>query len=337
MKYYIGLDVHQRTINAAVLDGRGAVCDEVRMRNAPVELGTALAPYPAGQTYVVIEASSSFLPIYEQLEEAGYHVVVAHPPRLKAIAHAKVKNDRIDALLLAKLLRADLIPEAYVPPKEVRDLRRLVRHRAQLSQSQSDYKRRIRMLCQQERLRCPFTDVSGKKGRAFLKKHLRYAAWHQVLSYLRVIDCVRKEMDEVNKRMEQLPLFEDELRLLKSLPGIGTYTALLILSEIGEVARFPTAKQYARYAGLVPSTRASGEIVRHGRIIKQSSKWLRWAYVQIAWIAIRYSPALRARYQKLQKRRGGSKAIVGVAHAIARITYGMLKTGTPYREPCLAS
>lgn len=335
MKYYVGLDVHQRTINAAVLDEHGSVCVEAHMRNAAPELREVIAPYPPAQTRAVIEASSAFLPIYEQLEEAGYPVIVAHPGELKAIAHAKVKNDRIDAKLLAKLLRADLIPEAYVPKKEVRDLRRLVRHRAQLSHSQADYKRRLRMLCQQERVRCPFTDIAGKKSRVFLEAHLRPAAGQQVLSYLRVIDCIKGETAALNSRMEQLTLFEKELALLMSMPGIGRYTGLLILSEIGDIARFPSAKQYARYAGLVPSTRASGEVVHHGRIIKQSSKWLRWAYVQIAWVAIRYNPALRATYERLQPRTGTSKAIVGVAHQIARITYGMLKTGTPYREPCL--
>lgn len=337
MEYYVGLDVHQRTINAAVLDEHGSVCAEAHMRNTVSELREAVAPYAPAQTRVVIEASSAFLPIYEQLEEAGYTVIVAHPGELKAIAHAKVKNDRIDAKLLAKLLRADLIPQAYVPKKEVRDLRRLVRHRAQLSHSQADYKRRIRMLCQQERVRCPFTDITGKKSRVFLGAHLRPAAWQQVLSYFRVIDCIKGEIAALVSRMEQLSLFEKELAILMSMPGIGRYTGLLILSEIGEIARFPSAKQYARYAGLVPSTRASGEVVHHGRIIKQSSRWLCWAYVQIAWVAIRCNPALRATYERLQPRRGTSKAIVGVAHRIARITYGMLKTGTPYREPCLAS
>lgn len=115
MKYYVGLDVHQRTINAAVLDEHGSVCVEAHMRNAAPELREVIAPYPPAQTHAVIEASSAFLPIYEQLEEAGYPVIVAHPGELKAIAHAKVKNDRIDAKLLAKLLRADLIPHPLFP------------------------------------------------------------------------------------------------------------------------------------------------------------------------------------------------------------------------------
>lgn len=332
-RFFIGLDIHQRTINAAVIDDSGKVCDEVKFLNRQEDLANAVEHYPPESTSVVIESSSSFLPIYEQLEEAGYTVVVAHPTKLKAIAHASIKTDKIDARKLAKLLRADLIPESYVPEKPVRDVRRLVRLRAQLTHSQADYKRRIRMLCLQERVRCLFSDVSGKKARAFLEAKLRPDAWCQVSCYLRIIDSIKEERRQVDDKIETCTVFSEELAILTSFKGIGTYTGLLILSEIDDVHRFHSAKNYACYAGLVPSTHASGDVIRHGRIIKQSSKWLRWAYVQVSWVAIRYSPSLRHLYDKLKEKRGTGTAIVAVAHRIARITYGMLKTGTPFREP----
>ncbi len=196
-----------------------------------------------------MEASGVWNFVYERLEDAGVDVKPAHPKQVKAIANAKVKTDKIDARVLAHLLRLDYIPEAHVPFRDIRDLRTLVRHRVSLVRLRTQVKNKIHALLAQEGVRHPFTDLFGKGGRAFLlslelKKHRQMA----LRNYLSVLDNLEQLIKETSGEMEEIGGNKWEVELLKTIPGVGTYTALVMLAEIGDVNRFNSADKMMRAA-----------------------------------------------------------------------------------------
>lgn len=205
----------------------------------------------------------------------------------------------------AQLLRADLIPRAYLAPPEVRELRDLLRLRASLVRLRTAAKNKVHALLAKRGLRVPVSDVFGKAGRCWLEEQ-RLPAVHQqaVRAYLAVIDALNAEISQVTQEVDRQATQREEVAWLTSLPGVGRYTALLILSEIGEIDRFPDGDHLAAYAGLVPMVRASGGRTRLGPVTKRGSAWLRWALVEAAQRAARRPGPFRERYERLGAGRG---------------------------------
>jgi len=254
---------------------------------------------------------------------------MAHPKKIKAIAEAKVKTDKISAETLAHLLRANLIPEAYVPPLEVRDLRGLVRHRTALVRTQTSLKNRIHSILTVEGIQYSFSDLFGKAGRLLMKTvELRTYNRMALDNYLAVTDYLQQQIDgvtaAVNKEAKNRK-DKDAVRLAAEIKGLGIYTSLLVVVEIGDINRFPHYKKLSSYSGLVPSTSSSGGKTRHGKITKQGNKLLRWALIQAAWRVIKYDDKLRAYYDRIAKKKGSRKAIVATARKLLKKIYFKLK------------
>jgi len=164
--------------------------------------------------------------------------------KTKAIASARIKTDRIDARILAHLLRADLVAESYVPPKEVREIRALVRHRLALVKVRTMVKNRVHSIVDKYGYRCEFSDMFGKSGTEWLRS-LELSEMDRLMleNHLAHIEAISQQVRRVDDAIRERASMDEDVRLLLSLTGIDVYTALLIRSEVGDIKRFPDHKR----------------------------------------------------------------------------------------------
>ena len=324
---YVGLDVHKTSCQACVEDENGNVLLEEKIPSTKEELNRFFSQFDEAE--VVLESTILWEYVYETIEEMGFKVVLAHPLKTKAIAAAKVKTDKIDAKILADLLRADLVPESYVPTKEIRDLRNLVRERRYLVNLSTGLKNRIHSELTRKGLRRPgganlFTDGN--------RRWLRSLDIVNIDIDLNVIEFVRTQIKDVEKILHQEFMKNADARLLTSIPGIGETIALTIIAELGDIERFRGAGSACSFAGVVPTVRCSASTEHYGPISKEGSKGLRWALIEAALFHIRFAPDSRLTrfYRNLSKRKDHGTAIVATARKLLVVIYWMLKMNEPY-------
>lgn len=337
--YYSGIDAHAKYLTVTVLSKSGEeVVAPTRVECAePGEIVRLLAPFRPLRA--VVEACPFWPWIYERLTAAGIEFVLANPKRLKAIAAAKQKNDRVDSRLLARMLRASLIPEAYPKPARQRELARLVRHRVVLGRQRTGLLNRIHGQLHACGLRLDRGRLQTQQAREWLRRE----AWPQldaeqqqlIVTHLELIDVLDPMIKRLDRRIEKVGGEESAVQLLCTIPGIGAYRGLLLAVEILPLWRFPGPEQLVSYAGLAPITRSSGGKTHHGPIPAEANRWVRGALVQSVVSHLRAAPdSPLSRYYAEQKRRlGWPTARVATARKLCRVIYQMLKTGEAWREP----
>lgn len=332
---YIGLDVHKKNSYYAMVDESGREVKKGIFPTACEDLDD-FASDLTENVKVAIEASTSGIFVYEYLDERGIDVHLAHPALVKPFAKKHVKTDKIDSKVLAQLLRMDYLPESYVPGKEIRDLRTIVRHRASLVRLRTSIKNRVHALLTREGVQLPeLSDIFGKRGMEFLKGVKLQKPRRMALdNYLKVLEVLNGVIKEVEGILEEKAEITDEAKWLMSTPGIGFHNALLILSETGEMERFERPQSFVCYVGLAPKVEQSGEQVRYGHINRHSNGFLRWAFIQSARAAVRSSTPNRFQriYKKVKARRGEKVAIVATARHMAESVYWVLTKKEPYKE-----
>ena len=338
--WYVGLDIGLTKHYVVVMDAEGHIAQQQRLPNESLALQRFFETLE-GPCRVVREATGNWVAVYERIEPYVQEVVLAHPLKVRAIASARIKTDKIDATTLAHLLRADLIPQAYIPPRQIRDWRELARHRAFLVRLQTRVKNRVHSLLAKRGVTPPGASdlfgVAGLTWLAALELAEPYAAMRT--RYLAVLAHLRAQLRVVEQTIDQTVTTTPEARLIMTVPGIGRYLALLVLAEIGEIQRFPSPKHLVSYAGLCPSTYASGQTLRHGHLTHQGSPWLRWACIEAATHLGRRRPAdrLARQFQRLCQRRDAKTARVAVARELCHVVFHILSKREPYRaEPSSA-
>jgi len=335
---YVGWDIGKKWHYVVVMDALGQIRQQTRLPNDPPVMRRFCETLD-GPSRVVVEATGHWMAVYDAIEPHVQEVVLAHPLKVKAIASARIKTDKIDATTLAHLLRADLIPRAYIPPPHVREWRELVRHQAFLVRLQTRVKNRLHALLAKRGVTPPLvSDLFGKTGLTWLAGLELVEPYGAMRTrYLAVLDRLRQQVREAEATIDQTVAATLEARLLETIPGVGRYLALLILAEIGEIHRFGRPAQLVSYAGLCPGTYASGATVRHGRLTKQGSPWLRWALVEAA-THVHHVPQSRiARlFHRLASRLDAKTARVAVARDLCTAIFHMLRKQEPYREPSSA-
>jgi transposase len=325
---WVGIDLHRRRSHIAVVDERGELTVSRRIANDPETFLELLGDPGEGETHVALEATYGWEWLAELLEEAGYDLHLAHPLRTRAIAAARVKTDAIDARTLAQLLRSGMLPEAYVAPRELRDLRELLRHRATLTRMRSAVKNRVHAILAKHGIIHQHSDLFGKGGREFLAAlELRDAPRRRLDSLMALIDDFDREIADTTREIDQRAREDDRVDVLCQIRGVGRYTALLIIAEIGDVTRFPTARHLCSWAGLAPTVRSSDGKARLGHISRQGSPALRWALVEAAQKITTGSGPLREKFERIAKRRGRKIAKVAIAREILTLSYYGLRDG----------
>ena len=331
--YYVGLDLHKRYVTACALDSAGQVVAVERRLGTSLEALLDFLKVLEGSVIVAVEATLHWAWVHDQLSAVGYAVVVAHPQQVKLICHARCKTDPIDARKLADLLRTNLLPAIWVPDAETRALRQLLRGRAFLVRLRTRLKNRIHGYLAEQNERVGVSDLYGRAGRAWLATvALPPVVREQVELLLELIDHLTERLGRLDRRIRHRVALSAEAKRLMTIPGVGTYGALLILAELGSISRFSSAHAVACYAGLVPSTRSSGGKTAHGSVGPAGSHWLKWILIEAVQTLKRQPGPVRDQYERLLRAKGKQKATVAAARKLATYIYWMLYEGWSYDE-----
>ena len=324
---YLGLDFHKKFSFATIITEEGEIKRE-KIMNRMDSFKEFLHPYK--ETVAVVEACWNWPVAVDLLEGLVDKVLLAHPSKLRAIAEARIKTDSIDSETLAYLRRADLIPQAYLRNKENLRKQKVLRSRSFYVKLRVRIKNRIHALigAQIEEIRETakgYTDLFGKRGLEWLRGLILPAPDDKILNgLLTVYSILCEEIRKSDKLVLEIVGSEEKCQLLKSIPGIGDYFSALIATEIGDIQRFSSASKLCSYAGLVPSTHASGGKIWYGRLTKQGNKWLRWAMVEAVIPAIRTNGELRSYYERIRYKKGPKAAKIATARRILTIVYRVL-------------
>jgi transposase len=255
-------------------------------------------------------------------------VVVAHPAKVKLIAEARVKTDKVDVLTLAKLLRADMLPEVWVPPMHVRDLRALLSHRRRLIALQTTAKNRLQSVLHRLNLKPPGGDLFACKQREWWKMlELSTTERLRVEQDLATLDHIVPQIEELDAELRRLSTSEqwaEQVPYLLQLPGIGLLTAMTVLSAIGDITRFGAAKKLVGYAGLGAGVHDSGKTHRDKGITKQGRRDLRYVLVEAARVAVQTHAYWKHEFARLAKRIGEHKAVVAIARKLLIVIWHAL-------------
>lgn len=332
-RYYVGFDVHKRTIVVAVLNRAGELLKEETIEATREALvGWIAKRRDPGAVHVALEASGSAAWVTYVLLAEGFGVTPVHPNHVRAIAETKRKSDRLDARKLAELLRAGVLRPTHVPTEDERATRALLRQMRRLVCAKTKAKNIVTgVLCELGHV-CPWSDTFGKRGRAWLAR-LDLAPEYLVVvdQQLAQVELLEGQLADLDKCLENALRGSALYALLQTIPGVGPRLGSAIALEFGDVRRFKTAKAAACYTGLIPATYQSGEKRRGGRITKEGNSTLRWALVQAVMQLVRLDAAAKERYVKLRNRIKRSKARVAMARHLAVAIWHMAATGEAYR------
>ena len=323
--------MHRKRSQVAVVNGDGQLQLNRNVVNGQEPMLRLIGGLSTG-TPVAFEAAYGWGWLVELLEEYGFDPHMVHSLRCKAIASARLKNDKVDAAILAQLLRADLLPEAWIAPLEVRQLRALLRHRASLVRLGTQLRNRIHAVAADHGYDRTASYWTGP-GRGWLADlDLPPVSREIITDCLAFIDALAPQIDRIDGELRQHAKADPRVRALTVLPGVGQFTALVIVAEVGDITRFGSARKLASWAGLTPTVRCSDLTVRHGHISKQGSAWLRWVLSQAAQTAKR-SPEFAATYAAITKRRGKKIATIAISRKLLTRAYHPLAEDARAPDP----
>ena len=333
----IGIDVHKRLCVAAVKGDTAELLGREEFHNAPDTIRSfakRIKHKYAGQTAGPARGATGNyrLMLHDILEDHGIDTLLARPSMIKAIAQAKLKDDKTGSSVLADLLGTGMACESFVPDKRHRNLRALPGARIGMARATTREKNKITATPAEYDSKSPTKDKFGKKGiealrNADVSKVDRMTPGAQ----LEMIETVTKHRDAFEREIAATCGGDPRAKLLMTIPGISHLTALGILSEIADARGFKTAEKLAAYAGVVPSRRNSGDAVRGGGITRTGSTWLRYALVNEATTAVRHDEGIKGICERISKRRGKPKAKVAVDRMLAMVIWHMPTNGTEYK------
>ena len=335
---YVGLDLHKRNIFATVLDGDGKILSKANIGSKREDLSHYLKRQGSGNDLsVAMEASYNWLYYFRILETITDNITVAHSLKTRIIGEAKVKTDKIDSKVLAYMLKADMLPRVYVPTRISMENKLLLRSRISLVRVRTQIKNKIHAIIDRNKDSYSglenISDIFGKTGTGILKDtEIPQPDYMILTNYLDLINDINKKIADIEAEIDERIAPDKDIELLKTIPGVGSFTAFILKSEIDNIDRFISKEKFASYAGLIPSVHQSGPKSYTGKITKQGNKFIRWALTEAAHVAIRYSGCFRYHYNKVKARRGANKATVAVARRIAEIAYVLLKEKRGYIE-----
>lgn len=328
---YIGVDLHKKTCFITVMDKLGKIKRQTEIDSEKESVFRFFKKYTDAK--VAVESTMNWIPFYENLESLKIDVSLSNPLQTKAIASARIKNDKVDSKVLADLLRTNLLPRAYIQPQKIRDLKELVRERANFVEMRTKIKNKIHSVLFKTNHRHTFTNLYGKSGMAWLKSlELRDVYRQEIDRYLDTLNHLNEQINEISTIIEKTAKLDFDCQLLMTIPGISYFSALMIKSEIGDIARFSSASKLCAYAGLIPSTYASADKIRTGRITKRGSKWLRMTLINVVTSGFRNHNRVGAYYKKLKKSKGTGKAKVAAARKLCSIIFAILNDQVPFKN-----
>lgn len=277
---FVGIDLHRRRSVIVRTTDTGEVLESVRIVNDAERLDVVLARCGEAPE-VVLEATYGWYWAADVLAAVGARVHLAHPLGVKAFEYRRVKNDVIDAKDLADLLRMGRLPEAWIAPPRIRELRELVRHRAKLVALRSHCKAEIHAVLAKCGIPVSMSDLFGAAGTELLDQVRLPGTYRgRIDSLRRLMELLDFEIDVYDRLVRGRLAAEPGYTALQTIPGIGSILAAVFVAEIGDVHRFAGPSQLASWCGLTPKHHESDTHVRRGRITKQGSRLVRWATIE---------------------------------------------------------
>lgn len=328
---FAGLDVHKKEIEVAILNQQGQLLLQQRLPTEREGL-EAFARQHFTDCCVALEATTNCWALFALLQPLCREVMVSNPLRTRAIAEAKIKTDKVDAQVLAQLLRCDFLPSVWCPSEHTRQMRHRSTERANLSADRTRSKNRIHAILHQRLIQPPVADLFSATGRRWLRELALDAEGAATLErHLRQLELVEREITALDQKIAATAYQEPQIKLLLTLPGVDVTVAQTVLAALGDVTRFPNADKAAAYLGLVPSTYQSGDHCYHGRITKQGSSHARWMLVQAAQQLGRHPGPIGVFFRRLAKKKNSNVAKVASARKLVTIAWHMLNNNEPYR------
>lgn len=328
-EFYIGLDVHRKSIVTNVKDPMGRVLDKAKLGASDAELVGYLRRFD-GIRHVVLEACCVWSHVYDAAATVAQDVTLAHPRKTRLIAEATLKSDKVDAAALSELLRLNGVATAYAPDPEIRGLRALVRERhfhKSLEKSVKNHTYSV-LIARGH----PYEDgVLGLKRKREALRLLKIPEVDRGLDALKDLETRCKQLDQ---KVHEAFVASKEAQLLESIPGIGELNAVTLVAELCPIDRFANIEKVSSYAGLVPTNYQSAESSYHGRLKQMDANhFLRTVLVEASWahrrFASRTSDVVKIG-NRVARKKGAGKGGVAAAHKLIKIVYAVLKRGTPY-------
>ena len=327
MKRYIGLDVHKNFIMIAAVD-RGQETIMAPRKVNMTQFDDWIAGHITPEDTVALEVSNGSWEIHDRLRQHTKNILVANSNKLKVISRSSVKTDKRDAMVLARLTSANILPTIWVPPEAVRELRSLIAQRKNHIKARTRVKNRMHgILMRRHIYRPPENIFSDKYINWWQNLQITKVEKLQVKQGLEQIQFLRHQIKELEECIVDLsvePPWKEQVVYVLQIVGIGVISAMTILSAIGDIYRFSTAKELVGYSGLGSRVHASGDSFRTGKISKTGRKELRTALVECAWVAIRFSDHWRSKYDELIKRKDPQKAITIIARKMLVVIWHVL-------------
>jgi len=325
---FAGIDFHKRFSVVTLGDSTGKLLIQEKLSNDEHAIRKFFLRH--APLTCAVENSRANEWFVELLKQCSCEVKVSNTYAVRLIADSKCKNDKIDSQILMELLAKDYLPTCYQPTKAERELREQLRWRTRLMRSRTQYKNTAHALMDKENKGAKLH--SRKQRTELYEGQVSPERQKRLEKNLEVIEFFEECMSTEDVELTRLAKANPEAELLKTIPGVGTISALMLIAEIGDVTRFKNAKRVAGYFGLVPRLYASSDTRRLGSITKRGCGLVRRLLVQDAWMAVKTSKAFKQKYSTILKRRGKKIAIVAIARMIAEIAYRILKDKIPFEE-----
>lgn len=332
MRRVIGMDIH-RTFAEVVFweEGKLRPAGRITMTRAGLEgFGRGLGK----EDEVVIEATGNAMAVVRVLAPYVARVIVANPLQVKAIAHAHVKTDKIDAGVLASLRAANFLPEIWLPDADTERLRRLVARRNQVVRHRTRIKNEVHSILHAHLIPpCPHADMFGRLGRIWLARQIVPDDERAAIErHLRELDRLGEDLGVLDSEIAQAAIEEPTVKRLLTITGVNLIVAAGLAAAIGDVRRFPDPQSLVSYVGLNPRVRQSGlGLAQHGRISKRGRSHARAMLVEAAWAASKAPGPLRAFFLRIRARRGHQIAAVAVARKLAVLCWHLLTKDADYQ------
>lgn len=317
-KMVVGLDLHLKKTQGTVMSTDGKIVRQEKFETNREELERFLAGVPAG-TRVALESQGFCWPWIDFVEELGHIPLLANPIKVKARAE-DVKTDKVDSELLAHLTRIDWLPTCYVPTKEMRWLRNLLRHRAFRRKISTALKNRTWSEFRKRNIKLD-VNLGTQKGR----RRADSVGIYEVSQNLDILEVVESQMKRIESELLRRYGEVNPVKWMQSVPGIGFLTALMLYAEICDIKRFPNPDKLAHYAGLVPRVKQTAEHTRMGREVR-ANRWLKWALIEAAWSHINWCPDGRLAKvfeNACRRKKDKKKAIKIVARKLVNVIWAV--------------
>lgn len=339
MKFYCGIDLSARDSHLCVVDDNLAIQLQQKAANELPRIVALLDPFKPN-LQIVVESTFNWYWLVDGLRDLGFDVCLAHTLGLAMITKAKIKTDTRDAFTLAKLLRAGMIPKAYIYPAQTRPVRDLLRRRLHVVQLRAQEYGALRQLLLREGMLTSSRNAIKQTQEEDLTEWFTHPlVVANAALQLERIKLLTRQIAQLEQTILDVTKGQADYQRLLGLPGIGKILALTILYEVGEITRFGNDRQFSSYCRLIPGVAQSGTVNRRGRASKQGNHYLKNAFSQAAIIAVRSYPKIRACYERqLARHRGSARKLVAynvIAHKLAQAVYHVMKAGTAYREELL--